>query len=220
MKTIEELKWAARQSLSGKWGSSVVLSLVYFVLTFVLSIAVTLIVSLFMSGSDPSQGSLSIFIHCLILVIVFLPMYWAFIVAFLNVARDGSCKVSDLFLGYNDFSRICGTMLLQTVYTNLWSLLLIIPGIIKYYSYALTPYILNDNPDMRYNAAIDKSMAMMKGHKMDLFRLDLSFIGWFILGLITCYIGFLWILPYWQTARAHFYLDLLAQDEQTTVDAI
>ena len=144
MKTIKELKSAARQSLSGKWGSSAVLCLVYFVLTIVLCSAVTLLMSLFMSYSDPSQGSLLSIIFYLILAIVILPLYWAFIVVFLNVACGNSCKIGNLFDGYNDFGRICGTMLLQTVYICLWSLLLLIPGIIKNYSYSLTPYILND----------------------------------------------------------------------------
>ena len=244
MKTIKELKSAARQSLSGKWGSSAVLCLVYFVLTFVLCYVVTLLEDLFTSDYDPSQGSLSGIIFYLILAIMFLPLYWAFIVVFLNVACGNSCKIGNLFDGYNDFGRICGTMLLQTVYIWLWSLLLLIPGIIKYYSYALTPYILNDDSYLSYNGAIDKSMAMMKGHKKDLFLLDLYSIGWIIIGyglicllnqflfehkirdmiftfiLPPIFISLFWLIPYWKTARAHFYLDLKAQQEQTSVEGV
>jgi hypothetical protein len=102
-------------------------------------------------------------------------------------------------------------MLLQTVYTVLWSLLLVIPGIIKSYSYAMTSFILKDEPEMKNNAAIEKSMAMMEGNKMKLFMLDLSFIGWAILCIFTFGIGFLFLQPYVAISRAAFYEDLKAQ---------
>ena len=212
MQAIKELKSAARQSLSGKWGSGVLLCLAYVVLLIVIFVVLSLIMSPFTSDSDSLQEPFAVII-LIIFLIASLPLYWAFMVEFLNVARGNPCKAGNLFHGYNDFCRICGTMLLQSIYTFLWTLLLIIPGIIKYYSYALTPYILNDDSALSFNGAIDKSMAMMRGHKMDLFILDLSFIGWYILGCVTCDIGFLWIIPYWQTTRAHFYLDLKEQQE-------
>ena len=111
-----------------------------------------------------------------------------------------------LFVG-----RIFVTMLLQAVYTILWSLLLVIPGIIKSYSYAMTSFILKDEPEMKNNAAIEKSMAMMEGNKMKLFMLDLSFIGWAILCIFTLGIGLLFLQPYVAISRAAFYEDLKAQ---------
>lgn len=205
MKTIKEFKSAARQSLSGKWLTAALCTLVYFLIFYV---APELII---LPYDDESSLGTSFYEY--IIMMLLLPLYWGYIVLFLNVARDNSCQMGSLFHGFSDYGRIFGTMLLQTVYICLWTLLLIIPGIIKTYSYALTPYILKDNPELSFNGAIDKSMAMMKGHKMDLFLLDLSFIGWFILGVITLCIGFLWISPYWQTARTHFYLDLKAEQE-------
>jgi uncharacterized membrane protein len=95
----------------------------------------------------------------------------------------------------------------------LWSLLLLIPGSIKSYSYAMTEYILKDNPELQNNAAIEKSMEMMNGHKLRLFLLHLSFIGWYIVGVLTLFIGFFWIIPYVHTAEAAFYEDLKAQQE-------
>ena len=82
------------------------------------------------------------------------------------------------------------------VYTFLWTLLLVIPGIMKSYSYAMTLFILKDYPELQYNAAKEKSMAMMSGHKMKMFLLDLSFIGWAILCCFTLGIGFLFLAPY------------------------
>lgn len=117
-----------------------------------------------------------------------------------------------LFLGFKTYGRVFGTMLLMGVYTALWSLLLVIPGIIKSYSYAMTPYLILDEPELSGDALITKSMRMMEGHKMKLFLLDLSFIGWCLLSIITCGIASLWITPYMQTARAGFYEDIKRVD--------
>lgn len=89
--------------------------------------------------------------------------------------------------------------------------LLIIPGIVKSYSYALTPYILKDHPELKFNAAIEESMRMMNGYKMKLFLLDLSFIGWALLTILTFGIGVLFLEPYVSASRAAFYEDLKAE---------
>ena len=102
-------------------------------------------------------------------------------------------------------------MILVVIYEFLWTLLLIIPGIIKYYSYAMTKFILLDEPELKYDAAIEKSMEMMKGKKFKLFLLDLSFIGWALLCILTLGIGLVLLVPYMYTARAAFYEDLKAE---------
>lgn len=99
-------------------------------------------------------------------------------------------------------------VLLTGIFTFLWSLLFIIPGIIKSLAYAMTPYIIAENPEIDAMKAIDMSQEMMKGHKMELFFLHLSFIGWYILGVITFGVGMFFILPYVQTAVANFYVEL------------
>ena len=86
--------------------------------------------------------------------------------------------------------------------------LLIIPGIIKGLAYSMTPYILKDFPELSPNQAINLSIKMMKGHKFDYFWLNLSFIGWYILAMFTLAIGFVWVLPYVQTANAAFYQEV------------
>ena len=126
-----------------------------------------------------------------------MPVAYGFMVLFLDVFRGtGAVELEKLFAGFKDYTRIMGTMVLMAVYTMLWSLLLIVPGVIKSYSYALTPFILKDDPQLKYDAAIEKSMRMMEGHKMKLFVLDLTFLGWILLGIITCGLGLLWIEPY------------------------
>lgn len=119
--------------------------------------------------------------------------------------------VENMFSIFSDYPRILGTILLQFVYIFLWSLLLLIPGLIKMYSYAMTYYILHDNPEIGAEEAICRSMKMMDGHKWRLFCLHLSFIGWWLLCILTLGIGMLWLAPYTQNSTAAFYEDLKNQ---------
>ena len=98
--------------------------------------------------------------------------------------------------------------MLVGLYTLLWSLLLIIPGLIKSYSYAMTPYIMAEKPDMSVNDAITKSRQIMNGHKWQLFCLDLSFTGWMLLSMVTLGLGLIYVWPYYNAARAAFYREI------------
>lgn len=189
MKTSSELRAQAWGVLSGKWWMAVVATLVYGVISGVLSFIP--------------------FVSWIATLLVSLPLAYGFTIMLLNVVRGSDVQLDTMGEGFKDYGRILGTMLLSSVYQFLWALLLIVPGIIKGYSYALTPYLLKDHPELKFNAAIEESMRLMSGNKMRLFLLDLSFIGWFLLGLITFGIAFLWITPYWNTARAAFYEDLM-----------
>ena len=148
-----------------------------------------------------------------VLLFVGLPLAYGLAIVMFSVFknREKDIDFGILFEGFQDYSRIFVTKFLQQLYTALWALLLVVPGIIKYYSYAMTDYILKEEPEMKNNAAIEKSMAMMENNKMKLFMLDLSFIGWAILCCITLGIGFFFLIPYMQSARAAFYEDLKAQ---------
>lgn len=108
-------------------------------------------------------------------------------------------------------------MLLTSVFIFLWLLLFLIPGIIKCFSYAMTPYILIEHPEMSVNKAIDESIYLMDGHKFDYFYLGLSFIGWIILSIMSFGIGFIWLIPYMQTTMAAFYADLKKEKNRETV---
>ena len=81
----------------------------------------------------------------------------------------------------------------------------------------MTSYVMRDCPELKFNGAIERSMAMMRGHKFDLFYLHLTFIGWFLLSILTLGIGFFWLGPYVQSAQAHFYEDVKTEyeDRQT-----
>lgn len=157
--------------------------------------------------------SSSLTLVSLALFLLYVPFSWSYAICFLRNHRDERTDINDLLAGHRQFSRVFGTVFLQGLYTLLWTLLLIIPGIIKSLSYALTPYILHDHAELQYNSAIERSMEMMDGHKMRLFLLYLSFIGWGILALFTCGLGFLWLTPYVNASLAAFYEDVRADYE-------
>lgn len=121
---------------------------------------------------------------------------------------DNRLANNSFSLGFGNWLHVVWGMVLSTIYIFLWTLLLIIPGIIKSYSYALTPYILVEHPEMSANEAIKESMRLMDGHKFDLFYLQLSFIGWAILSILSLGLGFFWLIPYQMTAQAAFYRDI------------
>ena len=102
------------------------------------------------------------------------------------------------------------TGILHQLFISLWTMLFIIPGIVKGFSYALTYYVKCDNPEMSANEAITESRRLMDGNKMRLFLLQLSFIGWIFLGAITFGVGTLWVSAYMETALAIFYEDVKA----------
>lgn len=124
----------------------------------------------------------------------------------LNGVRKKETKLEDLFSGFSaGFERSLVAGLLMYIFTFLWSLLLIIPGIIKAYSYSMTYYILLDDENITGSDAIKKSQEMMQGHKRELFLQDLSFIGWILLSILTFGILLIWLNPYMELSRAVFY---------------
>lgn len=190
LKLNSELRAEARVALQGKWIMAALAAVIF---------------------SAVIGGLSAIPILGIFIVLLTLPIIYGFAIVMLNVFKGGDVDFGVLFEGFQDYGRILGTKLLQGVYTFLWSLLLFIPGVIKHYSYAMTDYILKEEPEMRNNAAIERSMAMMDGYKMKLFMLDLSFIGWAILCLFTFGIGYFFLQPYIQVSHAAFYNDLKAQ---------
>ena len=191
LKENSQLRAEARQALQGKWPMAAVAALIYSIVAGGLS-------------AIPFIGGLcSLFIG--------LPVAYGIAIVMFGVFKGKDVDFGVLFEGFQDYSHIFVTKLLQGIYTALWSLLLVVPGVIKYYSYAMTDYILKEEPEMKNNAAIEKSMAMMENNKMKLFLLDLSFIGWALLAIVTFGIGFLFLQPYMQVSRAAFYEDLKAQ---------
>lgn len=213
MKTISQLKREASASLDGRWGKYAGVSLAYTLIAIAIAAIIIMVATIADGGvfdeHSPMYNTLQIVSEILIV-----PLGWGYYMILLRNLRGqhDTANTANMFDGYKDFTRITFTMLLMGLYTFLWALLLIIPGIIKYYSYSMTYYVLHDNPELKYNGAIERSMELMKGNKMKLFLLDLSFTGWFILGLLTACIGLLWVCPYWLSTRAAFYCNLLEEE--------
>ena len=137
------------------------------------------------------------------------PLTVGFSLVAINVVRRNNPKIENLFAAFNDFARAFVLWIINTIFIALWTCLFIIPGIIKSLSYSMSYYILIDNTDISANEARKMSMQMMHGHKWRLFCLNLSFIGWVLLSLLTFGILLFWVMPYMEVARAEFYQNLL-----------
>ncbi len=209
-KENHEIRAQSRSILTGNWGMAVLVILVYGIITGIGG----------SSGSSASGegGWFSGIIIGLIALGSMLAIAYTILVAnvieygatitFLKLGREGNVVFENLFKGFKDYGRVVATIFLRNLFIFLWTLLLIIPGIIKAYSYSMTEYLLADNPNMDALSAITKSKEMMNGWKGKLFLLDFSLIGWWFLCLFTCGIGFLWLGAYFKTNRAIFYMEL------------
>ena len=129
------------------------------------------------------------------------------------IARERPASVTVLFVGFQyGYRNIVLAMLLRAVYIFLWSLLFLIPGIVKAYAYRMVPYLLAENPHMEHRRALELSEAMMKGHKFDTFLFDLSFLGWELLNFFTGnLLNVLYLQPYMAAAHTEHYCAVRAE---------
>lgn len=139
-------------------------------------------------------------------VLIFNPFEVGYAKFHINAIKD-TANVSDLGSGYDvSYKRNVKVVFLRDLYLVLWSMLFVIPGIVKSYEYRMIPYILAENPEITANDAFKMSKEMMKGNKWRAFVLDISFILWGILGAITAgIVTFLYVLPYIQLTHAALY---------------
>lgn len=126
----------------------------------------------------------------------------------MNMECGYPASIRDLFSEFDRFGTAFMMNLLRGLYIFLWSLLFIVPGIIATYKYAMAPFILAENPYLSANEAITESKERMRGNKWSLFLLNLSFIGWDILSILTLGVGYIWLNPYKNAAYAAFYRNL------------
>ena len=148
-------------------------------------------------------------------ILVLGPLSYGIISVFLRIKRneDEKAEVVHLFDGFKDkFGESFVAALLMDIFIFLWTLLLIIPGIIKSYSYSATMYLVRER-NLEGTEAITESRRLMNGKKWKLFCLDLSFIGWYFVGLLCLGIGALWVHTYHEAAKAHFFDDVLNEEK-------
>lgn len=186
---------SARRHLAGwtgkKWGTFAVITLIYSAIQAVVS---------FLSY---------FYIGYIAQLIIAGPFALGFAIVSCDIAHGKDApRIQDFFGGFKNFGAAFLLNLLNGIFIFLWSLLLIIPGIIKSFAYSMSFYILRDNPDMSAGDVRRASIEMMKGNKWRYFCLMFSFIGWHLLSVLTLGILSFWILPYSETAKAEFYESL------------
>jgi uncharacterized membrane protein len=184
-----ELRSAARTQLEGSWGQA---ALTYLVYSVILGAAAGL----------AGIGNL----------IVGGPIDLGFTHYVLRLKRSKHAQIEDLFDGFRHFEHSLVLYIVRTLFIVLWSLLLIVPGIVAALRYSMAMYILHDNPELTGMDALRRSKDLTKGYKGRLFGLYLSFIGWAILCIFTLGIGYLWLVPYIKVAEANFYEGLKAEE--------
>ena len=206
MKRAKDFRNAAWKDMKGSWGT---LALIYFLYTIILGALAAV------NGLNALRivflSVLSIVASVAVLLLSG-PFNLGIHISALDVSRKQPVSVGSLFEGFRSFGDSLALYILNGIFIFLWSLLLIIPGIIKAYSYSMGFFILADRPDLSGNQARKRSMYLMKGHKWQLFCLDFSFIGWYLLSLLTLGILAFWVYPYHMTARAEFYNELLVEE--------
>ena len=196
---IKETAW---NKLGGKWATAGVAFLVYILATVVIDIP-----TIFLEENSPVQDAWGTveFIFNLILDM-------GVIAYFYDVVLGKELSYKRLFVGFTsgiEFAlRLFFTQFFTFFFIALWSLLLIVPGIMRAFSYGVALYVFLENPELSPFEALKKSKEMMYGHRWELFVLELRFIPWFLLGVITLGIGFIWIVPYFMTAYSEFYIQL------------
>lgn len=128
-------------------------------------------------------------------------------------AREGDVRFSYLFSAFSggSYMNTVKVMFFYHFYTAMWTLLFIVPGVIKGLEYFLVPYLLTENPNLSKDRAFEISKQTMEGEKWDLFVLQLSFLGWFLLGLLACCVGTYGVLPYQHATYAEFYTCMRAK---------
>jgi len=182
----KDLMKQAREALSGRWG---------------LALGTFILYMLIMAASG------TVFIGTLLIGGAFAVGISTF---GLSIARKEEARLEMIFSGFKNFGNALILYLLIAIFVFLWTLLLIIPGIIAQISYAMAYFIMSDEPNIGAMDAINKSKKMMYGYKWKYFCLCCRFIGWFILGVLSLGIGFLWIVPYLNISFAEFYEDVKA----------
>jgi uncharacterized membrane protein len=191
------LKNRAKHNLDGNWGTAIIALLIAAVFSFV--------IDFLFADSYTDSG---IFIFCIRLMIQG-PISLGIALVFLGISRGLNPVPRLVFEGFRHWGKAFWLSLMVTVYIILWSILLVIPGIIAALSYSMAFYIMADEPDVTASEAIRRSKMMMRGHKTELFMLLISFIGWIILSLFTMGILFIvYVGPYLYATITEFYESL------------
>ena len=197
---IKEVKGKAKTMIHGNkwniWKPYIVIGIICLVCGLIAGLIVAALDGNIEDGMNIMDG---------ILGLVLIPVYVGVYAYNLKLVRGQKYGLDDLKAYYKDFLKLLLLNVLVCVFVCLWSILLIIPGIIAAISYSLVYYICVDNPELEAVDTISKSKELMKGYKMDYFIFKLSFIGWMLLVPFTFGLLLIWLIPYMTIADCLFY---------------
>ena len=199
------LKNNAKASLKGKYGDAILLMVMYGLIMGAVGGIFGGIFGATFGGDEETVKAIGELIGAVISCLFIFGIHSYF----LKISRNETVDWKELFNKTNLFGAAIVLTILIGIFTTLWTLLLIIPGIIAAISYSQSYFVKLDNPDMEAMEVIKKSKELMNGHKMDYFVLQLSFLGWAILGILTLGILYLWLIPYISLTEANFYNELV-----------
>ena len=212
MKQNSEYRAQARAALAGRWTEAVLMFLILIIVACAFSAQLGFVSGVFATRMPWLAESMS---GCslLVSVLIIMPLGYGLtnaLLSFLRSNEEGTSGLSEMWQFFRrDYSRSVPALLLVMVFSTLLGIVTLgIGAIVLSYAYGMVPYLLRDYPELSAREALRTSSQMMKGHKWDLFVLDLSFIGWILLGIMTAGIGLLWVAPYMDTTHAAFYEDL------------
>jgi uncharacterized membrane protein len=187
-------KQSAKDKLKGKWGTGALITLVYMLIVGAINglAQIKYIGGIF--------GIASLFITA--------PLVLGLATTYIILVKTDNLVFENLFSGFKNYTKSLAMYLWTALWTLLWMLLFIVPGIIKGISYSQVFFIIAENPNVKVRDAMKISMKMTEGYKAELFVIELSFLGWCLLSILTLFIGMLWLVPYMQTTFVNVYLKL------------
>lgn len=196
-----ELKRAAKNNLSEKWGIMIAICLVNTVVQYILQ----------------TRDDISLWVMLVGLVIV-APVGLSVTKIALNLSSGiEEPKLSQLGYGFKNIWKVIGLYLIVTISIVIGMLMFIVPGVIISLMFSQALYVLADNPEIGIFDALERSCSLTKGYKWDIFVLELSFLGWMLLGVLTFGIALLWVVPYMEVTNSELYLFLKSKRDKVII---
>ncbi len=208
MRSSSQIRKIAWESLRGRYWDCFAVTVILVVISGVVS---------GISAIGEEYPALS-FLYLMLSIFVLIPLGVGYNRFYIKSAYEKT-DITEVFIHFKlGYMNVIKISIIAGVKILLWSMLLIIPGIIKSFEYAMIPFILAENPEIETNEAFRLSKMMMDGNKFRYFCLGLSFIGWILLGILSCGIGIVFLDPYMMAAYTQFYFEVKESIEGCTTD--
>ena len=208
-----DMKMHARESMRGVKPSPLLVTLVYLLISSCVTLTINtdeLYMAIYTGTLRiTSSRALLLGVALLIVALFIAVVQFGYTKYSMHLCRGLKGGIGTLFDGIPIAGRVIGLYIVKNIFIFLWTCLFIIPGIIKTYAYAQAERILADNPDVGILGALRQSQEMMRGEKLELFILELSFLGWMLVSVFTLGILFIWLTPYMEVTRSRFYDSLI-----------